>query len=76
MKKNYSSGFTLTELMIVLAIIGLLFSLSGINLLGAYSKNTLNTTLTTTQADLKQQQLKQSSTSPSRDTRKWEIFLR
>ncbi|OGK10517.1 hypothetical protein A2767_04620 [Candidatus Roizmanbacteria bacterium RIFCSPHIGHO2_01_FULL_35_10] len=37
---------------------GILFSLTTINLLNAYGSNTLNTTLSTEQADLKQQQLK------------------
>lgn len=58
MSKNLQSGFSLTELIIVLTIIGILFSLTSINLLGAYAKNTLNTTVSTIQADLKQQQLK------------------
>lgn len=58
MKKNLLSGFSLTELLIVLTVVGVLFSLTGINLLGAYSKNTLNTTISTIQADIKQQQLK------------------
>ncbi|OGK24749.1 hypothetical protein A3D76_06975 [Candidatus Roizmanbacteria bacterium RIFCSPHIGHO2_02_FULL_37_9b] len=58
MKKNYLSGFSLPELLIVLTIMGILFSLTGINLLGAYGKNTLSTTISTLQADLKQQQLK------------------
>lgn len=58
MKKYYLSGFSLPELLIVLTILGVLFSLTAINLLNVYHKNTLNTTVSTLIADLKQQQLK------------------
>lgn len=58
MKKYYLSGFSLPELLIVITILGVLFSLTTINLFNAYHKNTLNTTVTTLIADLKQQQLK------------------
>ncbi len=58
MKKKLQSGFTLTELIIVLTIVGILFTMTSTNLLGAYAKNTLNTTVSPIQADIKQQQLK------------------
>lgn len=58
MKNKLQSGFTLVELIIVLTIIGVLFSMTTINLLGAYATNSLVTTVSTIQADLKQQQLK------------------
>lgn len=57
MKKNLS-GFSLPELLLVLTILGILFSLTGVNLLNIYHKNTLNTTVTTFIADLKHEQLK------------------
>lgn len=55
---KFLSGFTLPELLIVLTILGILFSLTGVNLLNIYHKNTLNTTVTTFIADLKHEQLK------------------
>ena len=58
MKNYHLSGFSLPELLLVMTILSVLFGLSGINLLNAYHKNTLNTTLPTLVADLKQQQLK------------------
>ena len=57
MKKNLA-GFTLTELIITLAILLILTGLTSVNLLGFYAKNTLNTTVPTLVSDLKQQQLK------------------
>lgn len=58
MKKYYLSGYSLPELLLVLTILGILFSLTTINLLGVYHKNTLNTSTSTLTADMKQQQLK------------------
>jgi len=58
MKKKLQSGFSFIELLIVLTIMGILFSVSGINLLGAYNSNSLGVAVTTLQADIKQQQLK------------------
>ena len=57
MKKNLF-GFTLPELLIVLTILASLFGLTSINLLNAYHKNTLGTSVTTLVNDLKHQQLK------------------
>ncbi|MBI4226096.1 type II secretion system protein [Candidatus Roizmanbacteria bacterium] len=72
MKKKYHAGFSLPELLIVLTILAVLFSLTAINLLTAYHKNTLHTSVTTLTSDLKHQQLKamvgdtegQTSSSP------------
>jgi len=58
MYKKRISGFSIPELLIVITILGILFALSSINLLNVYHQNTLNTTLSTITADLKQQQLK------------------
>ncbi len=58
--KNFKlkRGFTLSELLIVIAIMGILLSLTTINLFSAYYKNNLNTSLDVLLADLRQQQLK------------------
>lgn len=57
-KKTFLSGFTLPELLIVLAILASIFGLSTINLLSAYHKNTLGTTVSTLISNLKHQQMK------------------
>ena len=57
-QKLHLAGYSLPELLLVLSILGVLFSLTTINLFSSYHKNTLNTTISTLLADLKQQQLK------------------
>ena len=57
MKKNLF-GFTLPELLIVLTILASLFGLTSINMLNAYHKNSLGTSVTSLVNDLKHQQLK------------------
>ncbi|OGK16089.1 hypothetical protein A2774_01820 [Candidatus Roizmanbacteria bacterium RIFCSPHIGHO2_01_FULL_39_12c] len=56
--RNYLAGYSLPELLLVLSILGVLFSISTINLFGSYHKNTLNTTVATFISDLKHQQTK------------------
>lgn len=51
-------GFTLTELVLVVAIFGVLTSLATVNLFRTQTRASLDTSITTIISDLKQQQLK------------------
>ncbi len=55
---GHKKGFTVIELIIIISILAILFTVSSVNLLGFYSKNTLATSVTTLLSDMRQQQLK------------------
>ena len=55
MKKH---GFTLPELVIVLGVLVVLFSLSSVNLINFYHKNSLGVSVNSIVSDIKQQQIK------------------
>lgn len=56
MRKN--TGFTLIEVLLVIGIMAVLFTVSSINLLGAKNKASLTSTINVLVTDLSQQQLK------------------
>lgn len=56
MKKN-SFAFTVVELLVVMGLLAILLSLSSVNLITFYNKNTLGTSVDALISDLKQQQL-------------------
>ncbi len=55
---NVMKGFTLVELLVVMAVMGILLSLSYVTLLGAQRRSSLNSTVSVLVTDIKQQQLK------------------
>lgn len=56
--KKIPSAFTVPELIVVLAMMGILLALTSMNLLSAYTSTSLGTSIDTLITDIKQQQLK------------------
>lgn len=56
--QNIQKGFTVVDLMIVMATIAILLGLVSVNLIGVQDKANLNTTLNTLVSDIRTQQLK------------------
>lgn len=55
-KQNYSLGFTLIELIVVTAIVGMLIGIIATNLLNSRQKASINSTITSIVADINQHQ--------------------